>query len=147
MKPSTKSVQFVLFAALVGTAACTAPSENATSPEEVKREASEALEAAGRYARQRGAEIEKEMRRRLEDLDADLKKLQAQAEAAGEDASKSLESEISRLRGRSQELRHDLEKAGKEGESAWEEFQQRSKAALDEIEAGLKKAGEELKGK
>jgi len=102
-------------------------SDGGTSAEDVRREASEAVGAAGSFARSTVDNYKQDMRESISDLNDDIADLVARSESLAGDAQDEAKQLIASLRDRRDALSTRLDEARADSASAWED----TKGGLD----------------
>ncbi len=104
------------------------------SPDEVKREIVEAVEAARIYAEQQQQEYQKRLDAELQEFGRQIDEFKSTAEDSGALAKEQLERQIEALEKERQKLLKELEQIQAETERAWEEFMAELQAITNEKE-------------
>jgi len=113
------------------------------SPEDVKKQAGEALSAAKEYTMQEKQEYQKLIESQLADLSKKIEDLKAKAVNAKKDAMAALESQIADLKKKQEAAQQKLSELGSVTSKAWGEV----KSGLDKAMDELKKAYEGARSK
>jgi len=108
--------------------------EEKISPEAVKKETGEALDAAKKYTLQQKEEYQKKVEAELGDLSKKIGELKARAVGLKGEAVKSLETQMT-----------DLKKKQKVAEDKLKEYESSSSQALQDLKIGLDNSLKELK--
>jgi len=108
--------------------------EEKISPEAVKKETGEALDAAKKYTLQQKEEYQKKVEAELGDLSKKIGELKARAVGLKGEAVKSLETQMT-----------DLKKKQKVAEDKLKEYESSSSQALQDLKTGLDNSLKELK--
>ncbi|MBI5191717.1 MAG: hypothetical protein HZA22_13745 [Nitrospirae bacterium] len=107
--------------------------------EDVKKEASEALDIAGKYASQRKAEYEKELAARLKDMEARLGELKAEAEKKGDKLDAERRKEIDALQKELDRLKLRLEELKGRSAKAWDLLKEQFEKDTENLDRELGK--------
>ncbi|GAB4346608.1 MAG: hypothetical protein Kow0099_27940 [Candidatus Abyssubacteria bacterium] len=112
----------------------------AVTPEEVKKETMEAIEAAKTYTAQQKEEYEQKMAARLEELNGQIEELKVKAEEARPELEARLREEIEQLEQKSEAARKKLEELKSASEEAWSDLKEELDEKMQELEDFLKGA-------
>jgi len=115
-------------------------SPEAPSAEDVREEASEAVDASVDYAASKKEEYEREVADKLARIDKRLARLKEQVADAGEEAGAELRDTVDRLSEKRQEVQSELARLRERAPDAWRELRDGLNAAVADLDKALKDA-------
>lgn len=136
-----------LFMVLSLWTACASKTEKSADSEQVKREASEALEAAKTYAAQKKRAYQEKVETELNELNRAIDRLQAEAQQAGSKTKAEFMKEIGKLEKQKESANKKLAELKSQSAEAWEDFKADFDAALEELKRSYDRAKSHLKEK
>lgn len=117
----------------------------ATTKEEVKTKASQAVEAASSYTKEQKEQFQAEMELKATNLKAEISNLQKLAEQKSGDAKVEMNKQIKALNEHQESLMKDLGKLKKSSGSAWVEMKGGVANAWDSLSTSFVKAKDKFK--
>ncbi|HEY3243488.1 MAG TPA: hypothetical protein VGM03_09055 [Phycisphaerae bacterium] len=115
-------------------------SQPATSADELRQRADEALDAVRRFSYDKKQEYERLIERELTQLDKRIAELKAQAESASEQARPVIEQRIEELQKQTTNARQRLVRMRETGEKAWDEVQLGVETAVRDLKKSFARA-------
>ncbi|MEX2119737.1 MAG: hypothetical protein WD847_09095 [Pirellulales bacterium] len=110
--------------------------------EEVQRKVREAAKATGRYLSQTKEEFERDLERKLADLDDDLARLKSKAADLKEEARPRWEEQMKRLEARREQARKKLEEVKAASPEAWQDLKTGAHSAWEDLKEGFDEASQ-----
>ena len=110
----------------------------ATSASDVKNKAGETADAAAQYTKEQKDAFVKEMQKNIDDLNAKIKDMKAQA-------GKSKDENLAKLEEKKKNMEHDLAALKNSSGKAWDKLKAGMSKAWDDIKSSMNDAGQEMK--
>jgi TolA-binding protein len=114
------------------------PPPKKTSTQEVKKQASEAVETTGRYLAERKEDFATRMQQRLDALNSELARAREAAAEGKKEVQKDVQQKIADLENKKAEADRKLTELRKAGGSAWESLRSGVEKAVGDLEDGFK---------
>jgi hypothetical protein len=138
----------IVLAGFVVVAGCdqpdTPPSSDRTTSDDVRRDIGKAVDTTNEYAGQTKEEYQQKLDARLQELDAEIAKLQEKGEALKADAKVKWEENMADLRIKRDAARVKLAELQDSSSEAWKDLQVGAQAAWEEMEQAFQKASSEF---
>lgn len=132
--------------AACGSQSDTAEKKTEVTGEDVTRETTEAVQTTQAFLAQQKEEYEKQVRAKLDELDAQVDELQAKAKAEATETKVELKEALEDFRRKREAAQKDLEKLEDAAVEGWEQMKAGMANAMEELERAYEKAASHLTG-
>jgi TolA-binding protein len=112
--------------------------------EDVRRDASQAVDTAAEFSQQTKEEFQKNLDARLKELDAQIAELREKGRDLKDQAKVNWDRKIADLETKRDAARAKLAEVGKSSAEAWKDVQQGAQSAWDELERAFQDASREF---
>lgn len=113
--------------------------------EDVQRETKEAVEAAGKLAAQKKEEYQRELNKKLADLDRQIDEWKAKAAKASAEAKVEMDKKLEALKEKRDAVARKMKELGDSTSAAWDDLKTGLEKAYDELADAVEKAKENFK--
>ena len=114
------------------------------TPEDVRRDAGQAVKTAGEYSQQTKEEFQKKLEVQLNDLDAKIAKLREKGRDLKDEAKVKWDGKMTELEMKREAARTKLDEVGRSSAEAWKDVQKGAQSAWDELDKAFREASGEF---
>ncbi len=114
------------------------------TPEDVRRDAGQAVETAAEYSQQTKEEFQKKLEAQLNELDAKIAKLREKGRYLKDEAKVKWDQKMADLEKKREAARAKLAEVGHSSAEAWKDVQKGAKSAWDELDKAFREASREF---
>jgi predicted nucleic acid-binding Zn-ribbon protein len=114
------------------------------TPEDVRRDAGQAVDTTAEYSRQTMEEFQKKLETQLNDLDAKIDKLREKGSDLKGEAKANWDRKMADLEKKRDTARDKLAKLGHSSAEAWKDVQKGAQSAWDELDKAFREASGEF---
>jgi predicted RNase H-like nuclease (RuvC/YqgF family) len=144
----TRGFRVVMLAGFVGLMGCEqksgAPTPKKVTPDDVRRDAGQAVDTAVEYTRQTKEEFQKSLEARLNEMDAEIAKLREKGRDLKDQAKADWDRKMAELETKRDAARAKLTEVGQSSEEAWKDVQKGAQAAWDDLDKAFHDAAREF---
>ena len=114
------------------------------TPEDVRRDAGQAVNTAAEYSQQTKEEFQKKLESQLNELDAKIAKLREKGRDLKDEAKVKRDGKTTELEMKREEARAKLNEVGHSSAEAWKDVQKGAQSAWDELDKSFREASREF---